>query len=81
MSMASDSQPIARCGDHDRIAILVEGMMRVCAGEQAIDVISASHSVAVYLIGLTSQDLPGALDNADRLCADMKDELRRRLGN
>jgi hypothetical protein len=36
---------------------------------------------APQLLRIGSDDLQDALENADRLAADMKEELRRRLAN
>jgi hypothetical protein len=80
MAARSMSVTPAVCDVEDTCALIM-AMKELCHGHRAIDIIAASHSLTAYVVANSSFDLPSALNNADKLCADMKEELRRRLAN
>lgn len=73
--------PILDFGDRERAAAILYGIDLVCMDQRPMDVVTALHHVFCHTIAEISPDLPAALANVDRLAEDMKDFLRKRMGN
>lgn len=68
--------------DRENSTALYQAMLILCGGERAIDCISAALSLIIYgLLESTHGNLLAALNAADDLHQDMREQITKRLSN
>jgi hypothetical protein len=67
--------------DRKIVNALYRAMKPVADSTKAVDVIAACVSMIGSLLVKVSNDLPGALQNVDRIANDLKAFLRKKMGN
>lgn len=75
------THPMLNFGDRAAAAAVIYGIDVACMDARPMDVVTALQHCLGITLAEVSPDLPAALRNVDRLAEDLKDFLRKRLGN